>query len=211
MKFVKPCLLGLAVFALSATAQAATVYSEGFDNLATSGWILTNNSTSAGNSWYQGVPEYFASQSGAAGSYAVADFLSSNAVNGTISNWLISPEITLGTATTLSFYARTDDVAGFNDTLKVYFNAGSASSTASFTSLLATITASTAGWTQYTIALPSAATGRIAFEYAVGDALTANVIGIDSVSVSAVPEPATYGLMGLGIAGLIAVRRRKQD
>ncbi len=33
---------------------------------------------------------------------------------------------------------------------------------------------------------------------------------LDSVSVTVVPEPATWGLMGLGLLGMLAVRRRRQ-
>ena len=47
--------------------------------------------------------------------------------------------------------------------------------------------------------------GRIAFRYVVDNVATAgNYLGIDNVSVtSAVPEPATYVLMGLGVAALL--------
>lgn len=207
MKLTASCLLALAGLAGAATAQADTLYSEGFDNLAASGWILTNNSSPAGISWFQGVVENFAAQAGADNSYASANFNSTTALAGSISNWLISPEITLGGATSLSFYLRSAGNDGFQDAVNVYFNAGADSSTASFSTPLTAITAAD-GWTLYTIDLPSAATGRIAFEYAVGDANNANLVGIDSVSISAVPEPSTYLLMGLGLAGVGLLRRR---
>lgn len=208
MKLAKKCLLGLAGATLALAAQADT-YTEGFDNLATSGWTLTNNSSPAGQAWFQGVPEYFAAQSGGDGSYAAANFLSAANGAGSISNWLISPELTLGGAGSVSFFARTEALEGFSDTVKVYFNAGADTATSSFTSLLGTVTLSSSGWTQYTFALPEAATGRIAFEYAVSDAATANLAAIDSVSVSAVPEPASFALMGLGVLGLAFLRRRQ--
>ncbi|MCV2366081.1 choice-of-anchor J domain-containing protein [Paucibacter sp. DJ1R-11] len=208
MKLAKKCLLGLAGMTLAIAAQADT-YTEGFDDLAASGWTLSNNSSPAGLAWFQGVPEYFAAQSGAAGSYAAATYASTTTLNGSISNWLISPELILGGAGSLSFFARTGATEGFSDTVKVYFNAGADAATASFTNLLGTVTLSTSGWTQYTIALPNAATGRIAFEYAVGDAATANLAAIDSVSVSAVPEPTSFALMGLGVLGLAFLRRRQ--
>ncbi len=208
MKLAKKCLLGLAGVTLAIAAQADT-YTEGFDDLAASGWTLSNNSSPAGLAWFQGVPEYFAAQSGATGSYALATYASTTALNGSISNWLISPELILGGASSLSFFARTEATEGFSDTVKVYFNAGADAATTSFTNLLGTVTLSTSGWTQYTIALPNAATGRIAFQYAVSDAATANLAAIDSVSVSAVPEPTSFALMGLGVLGLALLRRRQ--
>lgn len=209
MKVGNKYLLGFAALALTASVQAQVLYTEGFDAFADSGWTLTNNSAPAGNAWYQGVSEIFAAQAGAAGSYAQANFLSTTSDTGSISNWLISPEITFNSASTLSFYVRTEDVAGYADTVNVYFSAGASAATASFTTLVGSVTATTSGWTQYTVALPTATTGRIAFEYAVANAAIANVVGIDTVSVSAVPEPSTYALMGLGVAGLAALRRRK--
>lgn len=208
MKLAKKCILALASLTLAAGAQADT-YTQGFDDLASSGWLLSNISAPVGGNWFQGAPEIFAAQAGAESSYVAANYLSALNGSGSISNWLISPELTLGGASSLSFYARTDDLAGFADTLKVYFNAGSDATAASFTNLLSMVTLSTGAWTQYTIALPNAATGRIAFEYAVSSADMANMAAIDSVSVTAVPEPASFALMGLGVAGLVFLRRRK--
>lgn len=212
MHFKKKLGLGLTALTLAAAAHADVVFTEGFDNLATSGWVTTNLSSPAGASWDQGLgsPSMVA-QSGAGTSYAQATFLSALNGIGSVDNWLISPVITLGGSSTLTFYARTENQTGFADTFNVLFSAGSSSATSSFTAVATSIVASTAGWTQYTINLPSAATGRIAFEYAVADAGNANALGIDTVAVttvSAVPEPATYGLMAMGLMGLAMLRRR---
>ncbi len=212
MKLSIPTHFGIAALALAcssaAFADAAPLYTQGFEDLAGSGWLLTNNSAPAGLSWFQGVPETLTAQAGAADSFAMATYLSALNGSGSIDNWLISPEIALNGATTLSFWARSEDTPGFSDTLKVYFNAGAASSTASFTSLLSSVTATTAGWTQYSVALPDAASGRIAFDYFAANADSANVIAIDSVSISAVPEPTTYALLGLGLCAIACVRRQ---
>lgn len=204
-----------AVLAAVAMGGARADLTEGFDNvagLAASGWVLTNISAPVGESWFQGNSGIFDSQAGAAGAYVGANFLSASNGTGVVDNWLITPTLSLTGGGTLSFYTRTDG-PGFSDGLQVLFSTGG-SSTASFTSLLLTVGSgsnpyNTSGWTQYTVALPDAASGRIAFRYTVADALNANYIGIDTVSVTAVPEPATMALFGLGLAAITVARRRK--
>ncbi|WP_310385300.1 choice-of-anchor J family PEP-CTERM protein [Roseateles sp.] len=214
MKLSIPTRFGFAALALasstfaSASMPVPAVYTQGFEDLASSGWLLTNNSTPAGLSWFQGVPESLSAQAGASNSFAMATYNSAANGVGAIENWLISPEIALNGATDLSFWARTEDTAGFADTVKVYFSAGASSDTASFTTLLNTFSAATSWW-QYSGALPTAASGRIAFVYAVADAETANVVAIDSVSITtAVPEPSSYALMGLGLCAIAFARRK---
>lgn len=212
MKLSIPTHLGIAVLALAcstaAIADAPPLYSQGFENLAGSGWLMSNQSAPAGLSWFQGVPESLSAQAGAANSFAMATYNSAANGVGTIENWLISPEIALNGAAELSFWARTEDTPGFADQIKVYFSAGASSSTASFTTLLSSVTAAS-GWTNYSVVLPSAASGRIAFVYSVADANNANVVGLDSVSITAaVPEPSSYALMGLGLCALALARRK---
>jgi PEP-CTERM motif len=68
-------------------------------------------------------------------------------------------------------------------------------------------------WTQYTLSFAAAGAGtlaRFAMVY-IGSSTTANYIGIDSLTVTSVPEPGTWLLMGAGMLGMAGlVRRRTQ-
>jgi len=215
MKQIKMVAGVLALGVTTGACAGPLLLSEGFNNVASlsaAGWVFTNASTPVGQSWFQGNSGIFAAQSGAANSYAGANFLSTTANQGIVDNWLISPELSVGAGSTLSFYTRGAD-AGFLDLLEVRFGSGASSALANFSTLLATV--GNAGsypvddWTAYTLTLPTATSGRFAFRYSVADALDADYIGIDSVTVTAVPEPATLLLAGLGLAAVCGTQRRK--
>jgi hypothetical protein len=179
---------------------------EGFDNVTTlssAGWAATNNSSPLGTTgWFQGN-NTFPSQSGAANSYIAADFNNTTNSN-TISDWLMSPAVSLQNGTQLTFYTRTVDDPQFPDRLQVRMslngastNVGSTStSVGDFTTLLLdinptyTTTDYPSAWTQFTVTLSGISTpttGRLAFRYFVesggpaGD--NSDYIGIDSVQI----------------------------
>ncbi len=218
----KQFLAGLALLA-AGSAQAVTVLSEGFSSvpgLTASGWTQVNNSSAPlGTSWFQGNSGIFPAASGAADSYAAANFLGTGSAAGAVSNWLILPVLTLDSTSTLTFQVRNGG-EDFLDKIEIRFssngssaNVGSStSSVGDFTSLLGSYASSTAGgWVtlSYSLGLSTATTGRLAFRYVVDNVSTAgNYLGIDNVAVTAaVPEPATYALMALGVAGLMLRRR----
>lgn len=189
-----------------AQAAGAVVFNENFNNVgALANWLMVNQSVPAGQSWFQGNPGIFGAQAGAADSYIGASYLSAAQGFGSIDNWLITPQLTLSGATQLSFFTRTQTVAGFNDMLEVRYSAGAGTDTSGFTTLLATIggpSAYPANWQQFTANLLLSGSGRFAFRY-IGDATVANYIGIDSVSVmTAVPEPSAYLMLCVGIAAV---------
>jgi hypothetical protein len=207
MKTSKTLIAAAAMLAALAPslAQAAgtVILTENFNDIGALGsWVQVNNSLPPGQAWFQGNPGVFGAQAGPADAYIAANYLSAALGAGTIDNWLITPELTLGGATQLSFYTRTQSIPGLNDMLEVRFSPGAGTATSGFSTLLTTVGGPfgyPGSWQQFTANLTLPGSGRFAFRY-VGDAAVANYIGIDTVSVSAVPEPSEYILLGLGLA-----------
>jgi hypothetical protein len=208
-------LLGLLIVSIGARAAPISL-DESFDNLATNGWTIVNASNPVGTtSWFQGNPGVFNAHSGAPNAYAAANFNSTGPLGGTISTWLISPEIQFASQI-LSFYTRSDVNPGalFGDGLRVLVSLSGASTALSDFTELFNINAANVGgaypddWTNFLALLGSSGTGRIAFEYTVGPNAFANYIGLDTIAVF-VPEPGTLALLGLALALAGAVARRR--
>jgi hypothetical protein len=213
---MKKTLLTFAIAALAGTASAAPLLSEGFENvgnLAGKGWVRNNQSTPLGQvqNWAQGDGTVnFAAASGTANSYISAIF-SNAAPGGTVSNWLLTPVISLANNNALNFDLRLLG-DGFLDTVEVYLStSGSSSSLANFTLLQSYSSSSDTGWVNNTIltsASGAGATGRLAFRYFVDNTdVNGNYVGIDNVNVS-VPEPTSLALFGIAALGLFASRRK---
>jgi hypothetical protein len=179
-------------------------WSEGFDDITLlpgMGWALINNSDPLGvTNWFQGNPTVFPAHSGNTNSYIAANFNSTSGV-GTISNWLLTPEIVMNDGDTLTFYTRRED-SQWQDRLQVRLSINGASmdvgttatSVGDFTTILLDINPTYAPggypivWTQYTITLSGlggATNGRLAFRYFVENGgpsgANSDYIGIDTV------------------------------
>lgn len=223
-------LLMALVLGISSTASADAL-TENFDAGIPAGWTVKNLSEPQGTiSWFQGNAGALPAHQGAANSYLAAN-LNSGAGVADISSWLILPTSTYRNGDTLSFFTRTEELSTYPDKLEVRFsNVGgsdvgsSASSVGSFSTLLLSVNPDQAlygypeAWTQYSVTLDGlagATTGALAFRYFVTDGGEAgsnsNYIGIDTLTVSAVPEPGAWLMMGTGLGLLGFMRRRKRS
>lgn len=212
-------LAGLLAVAVSCSAVAAPLLSEGFNDVAAlpaEGWVFINNSSPPGSTgWFQGHPGFFPAAAGPADSYVAANF-NNAAFGGTISNWLLTPELLLVNGESLSFSLRLLG-EGLLDRVEVYVSSAGASTNvgADFALLAAFESRADTGWLDRSLALSglaAPASGRYAFRYVVDDtSLNGNYVGIDSVSVNAIPEPGTVALVFLGALALVAPRRLRQS
>lgn len=221
--------LALAISLGFSGAASADALTENFDGGIPAGWTINNLSNPEGStSWYQGSTAVFDAYEGVPNSYLAANYNSVDTA-GPISTWLILPSGTYNNGDTLSFFTRTAPGSEWADNLEIRFsnvggtNVGNTeNSVGTFSTLLLSInpdedpTGYPDDWTQYSVTLSGlsgATQGAFAFRYTVSDGgafgVGSNYIGIDSVSVSAVPEPSAYLMFGAG-AGLLAFMRRRK-
>jgi hypothetical protein len=206
-------LLAAAAFFAAVPARADTppaTLTEGFNDIASlTGWATLNASVPPGQDWFQGNPGVFGAQAGASESYIAANFNATSSPSGMVDLWLITSVLHVDGVSDISFWTRSADGAGFTDALEVRFSPTGGADPASFTSVVQALMPVPQQWTQYQPGVFAAnADGRFAFHY-VGNASSLNYIGIDSVQVMPVPEPASYAMLGLGLAVLLARRHRR--
>lgn len=228
---------------VDSTPARAQSFFQGFNGTALpADWTATNESISPGNPWTAGpgITDgdgniVVAPQEG--DGFAITNYsatASTAATGATISNWLISPTVTLQNGDTFSFFTTTTPGSIYADRLQLRLSTAGGSvnvgatpdSVGDFAVSLLDINPTLADsgypqtFTQYTATvsgLTAPTQGRFAFRYFVTDAgvsgNNSNIIGIDSVNyTAAVPEPATVAWLGLGtlLLGLGVYRRRSQ-
>lgn len=202
---MKTKLFSMLAFCALTFGQAQILIQEGFDDVTTlTTWTTTNQSSPLGTiNWFQGNDAVFPSQSGPAPSYIAANF-NNTAGSGTISNWLITPQLLLQDGDVVKFWTRTTTASIYADRLQVRLSTGAtftaptgATGLGTFTTLLEDINPLLSNaypdtWAEYTItvaglsATPVAA--NLGFRYFVtsggpaGD--NSNYIGIDTFSVT---------------------------
>jgi hypothetical protein len=183
-------------------------------------WVALNASAPVGSTGWFNNNGVFPTHSGAG--QANANFNSTTGANA-INSFLMSPVRTFNNGDVISFWTRTVTTPAFPDRLRLVFSSsGASTSAASFSTTLLSVNEglTTAGypntWTQFTYVmtgLSGPTSGRFAFNYNVPNGgpsgTNSDFIGIDSVSYTAVPEPATMAALGLGALAVIRRRRAK--
>jgi hypothetical protein len=95
------------------TMKSQVIINEGFTatfNPIASGWATSNLSSPIGTtSWFQGNPNSFPAFSGPTNSYYGANFNNAAAAGGGISNWLMTPVVSIYNGAVLEFATRTAD------------------------------------------------------------------------------------------------------
>jgi hypothetical protein len=206
-RLVGSLIVALVVIGAPAGAQ---VLVEGFDNITTlpgAGWFQANNSSPVGSTgWFQGNNTVFPAQAGAPTAYIGANF-NNTAGTGTISNWLLTPELLMIDGDELKFWTRTVTTRQFPDRLQIRLSTAGASTNVGttatdvgdFTTLLLDINPTYVAenypnvWTEFTVAITGlpggVANGRLAFRYFVENGgpngANSDYIGIDTVSFDA--------------------------
>ena len=104
----------------TATAPSGScTISEGFDDItALPDWAIINHSEPLGvTDWFQGNDTVFPAHTGDPTSYIGANF--NNTSDGTISNWLLIPVVTIVNGNSVTFWTRTVTGSNFPDRLQV--------------------------------------------------------------------------------------------
>lgn len=213
---LKTVAAAAALLAAASAAQADTALItegfESFDSLASQGWVVRNDSSAVGlvsQGFFGGDFSLLTAQAGTAASYAASSY-NVAAAGATVSTWLITPTFSTATAVQVTFYAQADQIAPYFDQIAYGFSTGGTTA-ASFT--LSSPTTVGGGWNLYTATLAAqgaGTVGRFAINY-VGLADNANYVGIDTLSVNAVPEPGTWAMFACGLAGLAGLARRRSQ
>jgi len=202
---MKKKIINLGVILSIGFSALGQAFTENFDNITTlftTGWNQQNLSTPIGTNptWTQGDAAVFAAYNGATNAYISTNY-NNVAGAGTISNWLLTPQLTLNNGDVISFYTRgTGSI--YPDNLQVRLSTNGAStnvgvsniSVGDFTTMLLEVnpTLTAAGypstWTQYSLTvngLPGTVSGRFAFRYYVPNGgpngVNSDYIGIDNV------------------------------
>ncbi len=193
----KKLLVSAALLGATA-AQAAPLFSDNFDSdtlglnaiAFNGGW-----SVSGGTVDIIGAPGFFDLLPGN-GRYIDLD--GSTGKSGIFAN---SIDVVNGMSYTLSFDLAGNNRAAGMDTVVVNFGSGSQTFTR----------AATDGFQTFTMNYVATGTGKVGFSFIDQGADNQGAL-LDRVSVAAVPEPETYGMLlgGLALLGVVARRRRQR-
>ena len=215
---LRKIFISAVLMAGSASANAALLFSENFDDISTlgsAGWLAGNFGTggATADTWFQGNTGIFDAQAGAADSYVASNYLSAG-FGGNVDNWLVTPLIAALTGSVVTFSTRT--AGGLpGDNLELLYNSVGTNILTDFVSLgVISSAAYPTDWQAFDFTYGGAdANVRFAFRYTVTDtSVNGDYIGIDTLSVTSVPEPGTMLLLGSGLLLMpLTMRRRRRE
>src|ERR1043166_4610016 len=125
---MKQFILAIFFFAVSGSGNSQLLLSEDFTSpfFPNANWILINNSQSPGSNWFNGNGSgVFPAFNGGPSDYIAVNYASTTNTSSpqTLSNWLLTPTVTLTNGAVLQFATRTtSNPAMWPDRLEVYIS-----------------------------------------------------------------------------------------
>ena len=199
----------LLLLMVSAGLNAQILLQENFDALGSpvtlpTGWTMTNQSSPIGtSSWFAGNPASFTSYNGPDDGYIAVNFQSGSGTS-TLSNWLLTPPVTVQNGDEVSFYTRVPSGSSWADRLELRQSVLGAGSTdpvgfadvGSYSTVCLTVNPNLvaseypATWTKYTYVV-TGLTGQVSCRFALRytvpnggpNGTNSNYVGVDAFNV----------------------------